>query len=151
MGSFLATLSKLIASVFYVGYIPLAPGTFGTLAALGFVWLLRPEGATLLFLWPVVFLLGVWGSHRAEEAFQRKDCQHIVIDEFAGYLTAILFLPLTPGFMIAAFVLFRLLDITKPPPIRQMETLFRGGMGVMMDDVVAGLIANLMLQVWRVL
>ncbi|NTU43067.1 MAG: phosphatidylglycerophosphatase A [Nitrospirales bacterium] len=144
-----ASLAKLIATVFYVGYIPVAPGTFGSLAGMGLVWALRPDTPLLLCLWLAVFILGVWSAHEAEKAFQQKDCGCIVIDEVSGYLTSVLFLPLTPGFMIAALCLFRLLDITKPPPIRNVERSLKGGLGVMMDDVVAGIGVNLILQLWR--
>lgn len=151
MNELRATLSRLIASVFYVGYIPVAPGTFGSLAAMAVVWLLRPEESVLALIWLCVLLLGLWSAGRAEEAFNAKDSQRIVIDEFAGYITALLFLPLTPGIMIAALVLFRILDITKPPPIRNLERSLKGGVGVMMDDIAAGLIANLIIRAGRLI
>ncbi|HMK56085.1 MAG TPA: phosphatidylglycerophosphatase A [Dissulfurispiraceae bacterium] len=142
------TLSKAVATVFYVGLIPFAPGTFGTLAAVIFIWLLRPSQACQSVILVVSLLAGIKVSGIAEKAFGQKDCRHIVFDEFVGYLCSIIFLPLTPAYMVAAFILFRVLDILKPPPIRMMENI-GGGAGIMLDDVVAGVIANIVLQVVR--
>ncbi|HDK41428.1 MAG TPA: phosphatidylglycerophosphatase A, partial [Nitrospirae bacterium] len=72
-----------------------------------------------------------------------------VIDEFSGYLPAVLFVPKSAGYLLAAFVLFRIIDIVKPPPIRKMERLISGGAGIMLDDIVAAVYANLLIQLWR--
>ena len=89
-------------------------------------------------------------SHQAEKDLG-KDSGHIVIDEFCGYLTAVLFIPKTPAWLIAAFILFRIFDIFKPPPIRKVERLIPGGAGIMLDDILAGIYANICLQAWRYL
>jgi len=141
-------MSKIIATLFFMGYLPWAPGTFGSLAAMAFIWILRPN-----FLWQSVvvtaaLIIGIKTSGIAEKAFGEKDSRHIVIDEFVGYLCAVIFLPLTPAYMISAFFLFRFFDILKPPPIRMLERI-GGGVGVMCDDVAAGIVTNVILQVIR--
>jgi len=110
--------------------------------------LFRPGDLWLSVIFSAVFILGVYVSHQAEKEFG-KDSGHIVIDEFCGYLVSVLFVPRTPGYLLAAFVLFRFFDILKPPPIRGIERSVPGGAGIMSDDVVAGIYANICLQVWR--
>ncbi len=149
MKTFLRFLSKLIATVFFIGYIPFAPGTFGSLAALAFIWIFRPDVPMLLVMLSAIFIAGVLSSHAVEKDTGIKDGRYIVIDEFVGYLVSVIFLPLTAVYLIAAFFLFRFFDILKPPPIRNLERMFSGGMGVMIDDLVAGVITNIILQVFR--
>lgn len=144
------TISKVIASVFYIGYIPFAPGTFGSLAAFAFVLIIKPDDFWLVTLIIICFIAGVISSHIAENEFEQKDSSKIVIDEFAGYLVSIVFLPLTFDYLISAFFLFRFFDILKPIPIRNIERHFHGGLGVMLDDIAAGIFANIILQVWRI-
>jgi|WetSurMetagenome_2_1015567.scaffolds.fasta_scaffold00193_27 phosphatidylglycerophosphatase A len=146
MNNCIVTISKVISTVFFIGYIPLAPGTFGTLAALLFIWLIQPSLLWQVIILAAVLVMGTITSGITEKALGQKDCQHIVIDEFAGYLCSIIFLPLTPFYMIAAFVLFRILDILKPPPVCLFEKI-DGGAGIMLDDVAAGIISNIMLQI----
>ncbi len=141
-------ISKLIATVFFAGYIPFGPGTFGTLAGLLFIWLAKPSVSYQIIALAASLIIGIWASGVAEKAFGEKDCKRIVVDEFAGYLCSIIFLPLTPAYMIAAFFLFRFFDILKPPPIRMLERI-SGGAGIMLDDVAAGIITNLILQIFR--
>jgi phosphatidylglycerophosphatase A len=94
-------------------------------------------------------LIGVLSSGDAEKVLGR-DSSHIVIDEFCGYLMSVLFLPKEALFLFAAFVMFRLFDIIKPPPIRSIERVLSGGFGVMADDIMAAVYANISLQVlWR--
>lgn len=83
------------------------------------------------------------------EKFLGKDSRHIVIDEFCGYLLAVLFVPRNTGYLIAAFVLFRIFDIIKPPPLKNIEEKTSGGIGIMLDDVMAALYTNLCVQVWK--
>lgn len=77
-----------------------------------------------------------------------KDSGNIVIDEVCGYAVSVLFVPKTGGYLIAAFILFRLFDILKPPPIRKIEQEVPGGIGIMLDDLLAGIYANICLQIW---
>ncbi len=134
------------------GYAPIAPGTFGSLVGLVLYFPLSWLGP-----WPYLGLaLAItWGgalvSSRAEAILGRKDDQRITIDEVAGVLLALAFLPPRIDVVVAGFILFRLFDIWKPPPCRKVESL-PGGWGVMADDVVAGIYANLCGQLlWRVL
>ena len=147
MSDFSRLLSKTVATVFFIGYIPFAPGTFGSLAALIFVLLLKPPVSLQVALLWAVFFIGLFSAHFAEKAFGERDSGHIVIDEFAGYLVSVLFLPLTAGYLIAAFFLFRFFDILKPSPIRNVERALNGGLGIMLDDVLAGVATNVILQV----
>ena len=144
------SISRAIATLFYVGYIPFAPGTFGTFAGMLFIWLLRPSMLWQAFILAGVCIIGVIAAGIAEKSFGEKDSQYIVIDEFAGYLCSVIFLPLTPLIMLAAFVLFRFFDIIKPPPICRFEKI-GGGSGIMLDDIAAGVITNVILQVCVVL
>lgn len=113
-----------------------------------FIWFLKPDSPFLGVLAAAVFGLGTVTAHIAEGVLG-KDSGRIVIDEFAGFLISVFSLPLTPGYLIAGFFLFRFFDILKPPPIRNIERTIGGGLGVMLDDAAAGLAANLLLQIWR--
>jgi len=139
-----------IATLGFIGYIPFAPGTFGSLVACVLFILIRPSVflhvTILLFIIP----LGIISSHYAEILLKVKDSRHIVIDEFCGYFIAMLFLPFNAFYIIGAFFLFRFFDILKPFPIRTAEH-FRGGMGIMADDIVAALFTNAILQIARLI
>ena len=139
---------KHAATLGPVGYIPIASGTFGTLVAVIFLLVLRPSPAVHLGLAVFFTVFGTYASHEAEKLFNKKDPGYIVIDEFAGYLVATLYLPMTAGYYLASFILFRVFDILKPPPARQLQNI-RGGPGVMLDDIAAGVMANLVLVAWR--
>ncbi|MEW6599835.1 MAG: phosphatidylglycerophosphatase A [Nitrospirota bacterium] len=141
------TLLKYIATLGFIGYIPYAPGTFGSAAGLLMALLAVPVDLTLLIILPFLFLLGMTAAHNAEKQLG-KDSGHIVIDELCGYLVSVLYVPRTPGYLFTAFVLFRVFDIFKPPPIRRLEKTVPGGAGIMLDDVLAGIYANACLQVW---
>ncbi|MBI5049284.1 MAG: phosphatidylglycerophosphatase A [Nitrospirae bacterium] len=139
---------KLIATLGFVGYMPVAPGTFGTAVSLLLVTLLKPDNLELVLIFLPAFLLGVLTSHNAEKALG-KDSGHIIIDEFCGYLLCVLFVPKNTGYLIAAFFLFRFFDVLKPPPIRRIERIVPGGAGIMLDDLLAGVYTNICIQVWR--
>jgi phosphatidylglycerophosphatase A len=110
----------------------------------------KPDDVTLLIFLPIIFILGTVTAHFSEYTLG-KDSGHIVIDELCGYLLAIIFIPKTLGFLVAAFVLFRGFDIIKPPPIRAVEKFIPGGAGVMLDDTLAALYTNICLQLWKFL
>ncbi len=131
-------LIKLIASGLGTGYFPIAPGTAGSALAVGVAFFFRPwwNPAGALVLSGACFLAGVHCANRAER-FWGHDNGKIVIDEMAGMFLSLAFLSLNWTSLLAAFSIFRLLDIIKPPPARQLERL-RGGWGVMVDDIVAG-------------
>lgn len=139
---------KHLSTLGPVGYLPHAPGTWGTAAALLFLMLLKPSMPLHAAIAVLTVLIGVASSHKAEKAFNKKDSGHIVIDEFAGYLVSTAFLPASWGYLFSAFILFRVFDILKPPPAKRLERL-PGGWGVMVDDVAAGIYTNLILQLWR--
>lgn len=141
-------LSKQIATLGFIGFLPIAPGTFGSAASLLFVVLLKPHDFVILIILLPLFLLGCLTSHNAEKVLG-KDSGHIVIDEFCGYLLAVLFIPKNIAYLLAAFVLFRVFDILKPPPIRKIEKSVSGGAGVMFDDILAAVYTNVCIQLWR--
>jgi phosphatidylglycerophosphatase A len=141
---------KNIATLGPVGYIPKAPGTAGTAAALLLLLLIKPSVPVFVLLMLAATVLGTIASDKAEKSLKDKDSSHIVIDEVAGYFFAMAFLPQTVGYLIAAFTLFRIFDILKPGPIRKLQYL-SGGAGVMADDIAAGIAANVILQLWRIL
>lgn len=147
--SFANTAFKNIATLGFIGYMPIAPGTFGTLAAAVFFGILKPSLPVHLMILGATIILGTMAAHQAEKLLGEKDSGHIVIDEFAGYAVSIMFLPATLVWYIAAFILFRFFDILKPLPIRRIEKTVPGGMGVIADDLMAGLYANIVLQLWK--
>lgn len=128
-----------------VGYLPKLPGTAGTLVgtALAVLTAGSPWGQVSLLVAVVAF--GLWAIPAAQRRFGRNDPREVVVDEVAGALVTFLGIPLTPAALVTGFVAFRLLDITKPPPIRQLERL-PGAWGVMADDLAAGLAAHLALR-----
>lgn len=140
-------IARLVATFFYVGYFPYAPGTLGTLAAVPLYYLISGLPYYLYIVFTVLFiLLSVWASGIAEGIYGEKDPGYIVADEVSGYLVTMTLVPLTLTNVVIGFFLFRLFDIVKPPPSRQSERL-KGGLGVVMDDVVAGVYANILLQI----
>lgn len=141
---------KHVATLGPLGFFPLAPGTLGAVAAMALVIFLRLPPLPYVALTLASIVLGVFASGAVEEVMGRRDPSCVVIDEFAGYLVAVAFLPYTAGYLLAGFVLFRFFDILKPPPIRGLQAL-RGGLGIMADDLAAGLITNVILQIWRTL
>jgi phosphatidylglycerophosphatase A len=118
-----------------------------TAVALG---LSRPSRPAVLIFVLVVVIVGTWAAHDAERSLGGKDPGAIVIDEVAGMALSVLTLPLTPLVLLAGFLLFRLFDIVKPYPANAVQRL-RGGIGVMIDDLVAGLYALVLLLAARAL
>jgi len=139
----------LLASAFGAGYVPTAPGTAGTLVAIPIFLVLSSIPFPLYELTILTFFFfASWISGEAERCWERKDNPRIVIDEIMGYLITMLWLPKTTLFIILGFFLFRFFDIVKPPPIRLLEKA-KGGYGVVLDDVLAGVYANIILQIVR--
>lgn len=146
-------LNKLIiflATGFYAGFLPYAPGTFGSLIGVGIFFIINSLSPVyylgVLFL---LFTFGVYLSDRAEALFARDDPSQIIFDEILGLLVAMAFIPNGIGWIIAGFLLFRFFDIFKPYPIRDIEKRFNGGFGIMLDDIAAGIYANILLQAVR--
>jgi phosphatidylglycerophosphatase A len=142
---------KNIATLGFVGYLPVAPGTWGSLASAVFVAFLHPSSAVQAILIVTGFVIGTISSTVAERVIGRTDSGHIIIDEFIGFFVSVFYLPQTYGYLIAAFFLFRLFDILKPFPIRQAERSLKGGFGIMTDDVLAGIYTNAILQIWKLI
>lgn len=142
---------KNIATLGPIGYIPVAPGTFGSLVAMLFYYFFNPSVSAQIILIIVISIVGAVASHRAEKMLNEKDSSHIVIDEFAGYGLSVFMLPGTFQFLLAAFLLFRFFDILKPPPVRMIERTLPGGIGIVADDLMAGIYTNLVLRIWMYL
>ena len=136
---------RAVATFGFIGLIPFAPATWASLVTL-LLWVLLPPAPALAFaaIGILVFVLGTYTAHRAESLYGHDDGR-VVIDEVAGSLLAVAAFPPRLGLAIAAFLLFRLFDIVKPPPIYQLQA-FPGGLGVMADDLAAGLATNLVLR-----
>ena len=141
-------LHKLIATVFGIGYVEKGGGTIAAVVCC-MIWLLIPAGdftnSWQVLLTIAISVLGVW-SGNVVEAMWGKDSNKIVIDEFAGMMITLLFIPVQFKFVLAGLILFRFFDIAKPLFIKKME-LLPEGWGVMADDVLAGLYANILLQI----
>jgi len=142
----------LAIATFGVGFIPIAPGTWGSLVGVGIYLLLRTKALgeflgfefTLVLTIQLITLLGIWAASRTERITGRKDPGKVVVDEVAGQLVSLIptLMPVlsTPIWIMVSFILFRFFDIVKPYPARDMERL-PGGLGIMCDDWVAGIYA----------
>lgn len=139
--------ARAVATGLGIGFAPIVPGTFGSLPGVALAWGLTLAGGAWVAAagMVVVVAVGLWAADRTSRILGDDDPRCVVIDEVAGQMTTLLFLPPTIGTMVAGFLLFRILDILKPFPARRFEDL-PGGSGIMADDLVAGLYANLILQ-----
>ncbi len=135
-------ISKLISTFFYVGYCPFAPGTAASFAAVLIYLLLWNNPVVYIITLVIVTILGFMTAKDSEAIFSRKDPPQIVIDEISGMLIALLFLPRTLPIILVAFFLFRAFDTLKPTPINRLEKL-KGSLGIMLDDIAAGIYVNL--------
>ncbi|TAN63567.1 phosphatidylglycerophosphatase A [bacterium] len=138
---------KFIGTGAYTGYFPFMPGTIGTLvgvpiAYLISAWPLYAQAAFILF----VFCVSVYTAGETAIMLGKSDPPQVVCDEITGYLISIFLIPFTAVNVIIAFVFFRFFDILKPFPIRQVDRRIRGGIGITLDDVVAGVFANICAQ-----
>lgn len=136
-----------IATFFGIGRIPKAPGTWGTLFALPLVFLLMKLGVLIYMAATLgITILGIVAAEHYEQQSSKHDSKEIVIDEVIGILVTMTLLPMTWQAFVAGFILFRFLDILKPFPINHFDRKVSGGFGVVVDDVVAGMIANMALH-----
>ncbi len=136
---------KLIGTSLYTGFIPIGPGAFGSILAIPVIFLLSKTPHIYLIVTLAICIIGVISAHHLGKVWQKKDDQRITIDEFAGMMVTLLFLKAYWWLVIIGFVLFRFFDIIKPLFIRSVERV-SGGFGVMLDDIVSGIIANLILR-----
>ena len=141
-------LSEWLATCFKIGHLPIAPGTWGSLAAIigWWLWLQYLDPLVFIVLIIVIFTIGVFATNTIIDHTGEKDPSRVIIDEVAGQWLGLLILPDGMLYIVGAFVLFRFLDIFKPWPIRQMEQ-FPKGWGVMLDDTLAGLLTLGLIQV----
>jgi len=151
-------LALQIASVYYIGYFPVASGTVASfLALLVFylgLWLFSvPKIGFVIYLiiTGLLIIVGTWSADKSEVFLKEKDSHKIVIDEIAGYFLSMIFIPLkTVGFgtLLLVFFVFRIFDVVKPYPIRGLQK-YRGGFGIMIDDLVAGIYSSLVVVILR--
>lgn len=136
-----------VATGVFAGYWPLGPGTLGTVMALPFIWFVTawPAGLQIVFAGALLGV-GVWASSRAIQILKREDAPQIVVDEVVGYLVAMIGIPFTFYWVVCGFLLFRFFDIFKPFPISLIDEKVKGGWGVMLDDLAAGIFANLVMH-----
>lgn len=141
--SFSGKIALILSTWFGTGLLPIAPGTFGTVAAVPFAFGLTclPIGYAVFFIW-IVVAAAVWTSGQTHKLLGNDDPSVVVIDEVAGYLLTMFLLPPSCLNFGLGFLLFRTFDILKPYPIKKVEKL-RGGVGIVMDDLVAGFYAHL--------
>jgi phosphatidylglycerophosphatase A len=130
-----------------VGYLPFIPGTFASIAGILLIYLLKDNSFIYILFTVVLIILGFLISGKAEKIFNKKDARFIVIDEVSGMLLSLLlFIPYDIKLIVMAFILFRILDAFKPYPSDRLQRL-AGSIGIMSDDIVAGLYTNIILQI----
>jgi phosphatidylglycerophosphatase A len=136
---------KLIGSGFYTGFFPVASGTIGSLAAL--IIYLIPGFEQLFIIIPFILIFIVYGIFLGNkfEIYYGKDPAECTVDEIVGTWISVIALPKTLWIIVAAFFLWRILDIIKPPPARNLERL-KGGLGIMIDDVISGIYALIIMH-----
>lgn len=137
-----------IAFGFGSGLSPKAPGTVGTLASLPFILLAYGIGIPLWLLFIVTTGVGIWAADWSSKDLGVHDHPGIVIDEFAGMMLTLLFTPISWVSLVLGFALFRLFDIWKPWPIKKLDESVEGGLGIMLDDLLAGLCAAIVLAIF---
>jgi phosphatidylglycerophosphatase A len=139
----------LFSTGFYTGYFPIAPATFSTLTLGIAVYLLISHLNAYLYglITLILLFIAIWLSDKSEKIFNKKDCSHIVIDELVGFLITMFLLPFNWLYIVLGFFIFRFFDIVKPPPANFFNNRKKGGLDVVLDDVIAGIYSNLSLQV----
>ena len=140
-------LGLFIATCGYLGYVPVAPGTFGSAAGLVVFAAVRWSGSPALELAVIIllFAVGVWSANAAERHFGGVDPAPVILDEVVGMLITLAFLPVTVTGAVVGFLLFRLFDVVKPWPANRLEAV-HGGLGVMADDAMAGVYGNVAMR-----
>ena len=140
------SLAKLIATFFYLGYFPFASGSFASIFGAALALFLSRVPVVYVMVFLIITVLGFYAGGRVEKMVEEKDPSCVVIDEVSGSFIAFFMLPTTPSVAISAFFLFRAFDMFKIYPANKFEEL-KGGTGIMMDDIVAGIYTNLVMQI----
>ncbi len=136
----------VIATGLGIGYLPGAPGTYGTILAAFVYYFLLPDHYSLYLICLIIsMVIGIVSAGKAEQIFEVKDSPHIVIDEILGFWLAMCGSPKGWGYVILGIIFFRLFDILKPFPIKRLESL-SGGIGIVTDDLMAGLYTLIVLK-----
>ncbi|MFC1809848.1 phosphatidylglycerophosphatase A [Candidatus Omnitrophota bacterium] len=135
---------KLIGTFFYSGYLPKAPGTWGSLATLPLIFILKSD-TLYVSVMVLLFFVGRYAAHQMAQELGVEDPKHVVIDEVVGMMMAMFTIHVSLFTIVLGFGLFRLFDITKPWIIRKVER-YPNGYGIMLDDIIAGVFANVILQ-----
>ena len=143
-------IREILFTAFYSGYFPFAPGTAGTLVGMAFYvieYLIFKENSVIVNAVIVIFMLfpAIKLGDMGEKFFGRKDPSEVVLDEVMGYWISVLFIPFSWKIAVMAFFIFRIMDILKPFPAGRLQSL-KGGWGIMIDDYIAGIYTNLILQ-----
>lgn len=132
----------------FIGNIPFAPGTLGTILGLPLYFFLSIANFSVAVILTVIFIVfAIFIAHHAEKILKKNDPGCIVVDEIAGFMIAMFGLPFNAAYVLAGFVIFRFFDILKPFPIRLIERKLSGGTAIVMDDVAAGICTNFVLRI----
>lgn len=142
----------LFSTGFYTGYFPFAPATFSTMTLGIACYLLLSRLNPILYalLTLIILFLAIRLSDESERIFKKKDASFIVIDELVGFLITMFLLPVTWVYVVMGFFLFRFFDIVKPPPANIFNNRKKGGLDVVMDDVIAGIYSCIALHLIRI-
>ena len=135
-----------LSSFFYIGYLPFIPGTFGSIAGILLFYLIKDSAVIYALFTCICIIIGFLVTGEAERILNKKDARCIVIDEVVGILLSFIFIPFDYKLVIIGFLLFRILDSLKPYPAGRLQNL-KGSLGIMSDDIIAGLYTNIILQV----
>jgi len=144
-------IALIISLWFGAGLAPRAKGTFGTLAAVAPVAAIKYLGAASECIFIIVLVsIALWSSHVARNCLERDDPSEVVIDEAAGFCLSVFLLPFTWIGLCLGFLLFRFFDILKPFPIGMIDRRVKGGAGIVLDDIVAGIFANIAARIFLI-
>lgn len=137
---------KILSTFFYLGYLPFIPGTFASIVGILLFYFIKENLFIYVIFTLVIVILGFLITGRAERIFAKKDASCIVIDEIAGILLSFIFIPYNIKLVIIIFILFRILDTLKPYPAIRLQNL-SGSIGIMGDDLIAGIYTNIIIQI----
>lgn len=137
----------VLATGGFVGFFPLATGTVGSIVGVALVWILKSVSLPLYGL--VTLCLGIvawWACDRASQAFKKADPPQIVIDEIVGFVVTMIAIPVTGYWLVLGFLVFRFFDVIKPFPVSWINDRLKNGWGILLDDIMAGVFGNIVLQ-----